>query len=122
MDPEGYSRRMGSEGTLATVHVRCRLWVYLGLLPVITAPIKRTPGKDNNYPEAFGIYLQPFKHPGKTGGVLATEGFWGSMGCLGGFVGWITGVWLLTFATVRTRCARGAATPCGGGGGVMLRM
>ena len=43
------------------------------------------------------------KKPGKTGGVLATMVFRGSMGRLGGYIlGWFSSVWPLIVATVRT--------------------
>ena len=62
------------EGALAAVRVRCQLWVYLGTLPVIIAPIKRPPGMNQNDPEASGIHRQPLKNkPRKTGLVLATQ-------------------------------------------------
>ena len=64
---------------VGAVRARCKHWVYLGPLPVIIATIKRLPGKNKNYPEAFGNYWQPQKG----GGVLATKVFWGFMGCYG---------------------------------------
>ena len=52
------------EGALATVRARCELWVYLGTLPVIIAPIQRPLGKKKG---ASGIYWQPLRKSGKTG-------------------------------------------------------
>ena len=98
--PDGMSHRRGDtlppwctifrgpkEGALATVRARCTLWVYLG--------IKRPPGKNQKLPnKPLGIIGHHEKNnPRKPGGVLATKIFWGSMGCLGGYiVGWCTGV------------------------------
>ena len=42
-------------------------------------------GKNKNDPEALGIIGNRNKDPKKTGGVLAAEVFWGSMGCFGGY-------------------------------------
>ena len=36
------------EGALATVRTRCKLWVYLGTLPVILATTRRHSGQKNN--------------------------------------------------------------------------
>ena len=49
-----------NEGALATVRAQCKLWVYLGTLPVIITTIKRPPGKNKNHPEAFTV-LSPFR-------------------------------------------------------------
>ena len=74
------------EGALATLRTRCKLWVFLGTLLMITATIKRPPGK-NDCPKAT------IQKPRKTGLVLATKLFSGSMGCSGGCVlGWCTRV------------------------------
>ena len=55
--------------------------------------VLRPPGKNKNNPEACGNHWQSSQKPRKTGGVLASEVFWGSMGCLGGCIlGWFTGV------------------------------
>ena len=48
-------------GRTATVHARCKLWVYLGIIATIRDP----PGKDKKYPEDSGIYWQPQKSPGR---------------------------------------------------------
>ena len=72
------------KGALATMRARCKVWVYLGALPVTIATIKRPPRKNKNYPEASGIDWQPKKQTRKTGLVLTTQLFEGSMGCLGG--------------------------------------
>ena len=37
---------------------RCKLWVYLGPLPVMIAPIERPLRQNKKYPEAFGIHWQ----------------------------------------------------------------
>ena len=43
---------------------------------------------DSRHPKLKIVYGQ---YPRKTGGVLATKVFWGSMGCLGGYIlGWFT--------------------------------
>ena len=44
---------------------QCKLWGYLGPLPVIIASIKRPPAKNKNYPEALGIYWRSSKIPGR---------------------------------------------------------
>ena len=52
-------RSRNLEGALAAVRAQCKLGVYLGPLPVMIATIKRPPGKNQKYPEAFGIYWFP---------------------------------------------------------------
>ena len=47
------------ESALAMAHARCKLWVYLGTLPVIIATIQRPPRKNKHYPEASGIFWHP---------------------------------------------------------------
>ena len=70
--------------------------------------------KEQKLPRSLSDLLVTIeKKPRKTGLVLATQLFSGSMGCLGGCIlGSCTSVWPLIIATVRTRCARGATTPC----------
>ena len=51
------------EGTLAAVRAQCKLWVYLGTLPVTIATIKRPPGKNTSDPEASGMHWQPKQNP-----------------------------------------------------------
>ena len=42
--------------------MRCKLWVYLGTLPVMIATIKRPPGNNKKHSEASGMYWQPKKN------------------------------------------------------------
>ena len=48
---------------MRVVCARCKRWVYPGTLLMIIATIKRPPGKSKNYPEACGIYWQPYNKP-----------------------------------------------------------
>ena len=43
------------------MRAQCKLWVYLGPLPVIIATIKRRPGKNKHYPEGKGVARIPAK-------------------------------------------------------------
>jgi len=75
-----------SHCALATLRARCRLWVFLGALLLITATIMRPPGKNKHYPEASRILSTTIKKPRTAGPVLATNLFYGPMACWGGFI------------------------------------
>ena len=73
--------------------VRCKHWVYLGTFLVIVATIKRPPGITKTIQKPLEIIGNHEKNPRKTGVVLATKIFSGSMGCLGGCIlRWFTNV------------------------------
>ena len=93
------------EGALATVRARCELWVYPGSLPVVVALLERPPGRNKHYWKPPGFIGSQKSKSWKTGLVLATPCFSGSMGCLGGcIVGWCTGVRPRIVAAARMRC------------------
>ena len=83
--------RLLSGGALAAVRAQCKLEVYLGTLPVITATIKRPPQK---LPRSLRDLLATIKKtPRETGLVLAAQLLQGPMGCLGGCIlGWCPAV------------------------------
>ena len=51
----------GYEGALATVCVRCKLWVDVGTLLVIIATIKRPPRKSKTLPKSLWDLLATMK-------------------------------------------------------------
>ena len=71
------------EGALARVRARCKLWFFLGTLPVIIATIKRPLRKEQKLSKSFWGLLAIIKKPQEDRWCACNYGFLGFYGLFG---------------------------------------